>query len=40
MLTGTRVEATWDPELAPTMDAVGIALHEEAALDLLLEDLG
>ncbi|MFJ7175713.1 hypothetical protein ACIQXA_04615 [Streptomyces massasporeus] len=22
------------------MDALGIALHEEAALDLLLEDLG
>ncbi|MFG3064827.1 DUF2399 domain-containing protein [Streptomyces sp. NPDC048231] len=40
LLTGTRIEATWDPELALTMDAVGIALHEEAALDLLLEDLG
>jgi uncharacterized protein (TIGR02679 family) len=40
LLTGTRIEATWDPELAPTMEALGIALHEEAALDLLLEDLG
>lgn len=39
LLTGTRIEATWDPELALTMDAVGIALHEEAAVDLLLEDL-
>ncbi|MFE2279674.1 TIGR02679 family protein [Streptomyces sp. NPDC059454] len=39
-LTGPPVEAAWDPELAPTMNALGIALHEEAALDLLLEDLG
>lgn len=39
LLTGPRVEAAWDPELAPAMDALGIALHEEAALDLLLEDL-
>ncbi|WAU79985.1 TIGR02679 family protein [Streptomyces sp. Qhu-G9] len=39
LLTGPRVEAVWDIELAPTMDALGIALHEEAALDLLLEDL-
>jgi len=38
-LTGIPVEATWDAELAPTMEALGIALHEEAALDLLLEDL-
>ncbi|WP_328882034.1 TIGR02679 family protein [Streptomyces sp. NBC_00299] len=40
LLTGPRVEAGWDAELAPAMDALGIALHEEAALDLLLEDLG
>ncbi|AXL92315.1 TIGR02679 family protein [Streptomyces sp. CB09001] len=40
LLTGPPAEAAWDPELAPTMTAVGIALHEEAALDLLLEDLG
>ncbi len=38
-LTGTPTEAMWDAELAPAMDALGIALHEEAALDLLLEDL-
>ncbi|MEI5524434.1 TIGR02679 family protein [Streptomyces brasiliscabiei] len=38
-LSGTSVEATWDTELAATMDALGLALHEEAALDLLLEDL-
>ncbi|MFJ4718302.1 DUF2399 domain-containing protein [Streptomyces luteogriseus] len=39
-LIGPSSEAAWDKELAPTMDALGIALHEEAALDLLLEDLG
>ncbi|MEH0416898.1 TIGR02679 family protein [Streptomyces sp. B21-083] len=39
-LTGTPTEAMWDAELAPAMDALGVALHEEAALDLLLEDLG
>ncbi len=39
-LSGTPVEAAWDAELAPTMNALGIAMHEEAALDLLLEDLG
>ena len=39
-LTGPPTEAAWDPELAPTMTAAGIALHEEAALDLLLGDLG
>ncbi|WP_405961433.1 TIGR02679 family protein [Streptomyces sp. NBC_00024] len=38
-LSGTPVEATWDAELAPAMEALGVALHEEAALDLLLEDL-
>ncbi|WP_405873899.1 TIGR02679 family protein [Streptomyces sp. NBC_00005] len=39
LLSGPRIEAIWDPELASTMDALGIVLHEEAALDLLLEDL-
>ncbi|WP_316750498.1 TIGR02679 family protein [Streptomyces herbicida] len=39
-LTGPSEEAVWDAELAPAMNALGIALHEEAALDLLLEDLG
>jgi uncharacterized protein (TIGR02679 family) len=38
-LAGRPVEALWDVELARTMTAVGVALHEEAALDLLLEDL-
>ncbi|WP_416978796.1 TIGR02679 family protein [Streptomyces sp. T028] len=38
-LTGVTVEATWDTELGPTMRASGVALHEEAAVDLLLEDL-
>jgi uncharacterized protein (TIGR02679 family) len=39
-LTGSPTEAAWDAELAPTMNALGIALHEEAAMDLLQEDLG
>ncbi|MEU0673563.1 TIGR02679 family protein [Streptomyces sp. NPDC006172] len=39
-LVGARVEALWDAELAPTMEALGVAVHEEAGLDLLLEDLG
>ena len=38
-LTGMLVEAAWDAELAPVMDVLGIALHEEAALDLLVGDL-
>uniref|UniRef100_A0AAU1ZZK9 TIGR02679 family protein n=1 Tax=Streptomyces sp. NBC_00093 TaxID=2975649 RepID=A0AAU1ZZK9_9ACTN len=38
-LAGPPVEASWDAELAPAMEALGVALHEEAALDLLLEDL-
>ncbi|MFI7498533.1 TIGR02679 family protein [Streptomyces sp. NPDC049687] len=39
-LAGPPAEAVWDTELAPAMNALGFALHEEAALDLLLEDLG
>ncbi|GAA2660871.1 TIGR02679 family protein [Streptomyces vastus] len=39
-LTGAPVVAMWDRELTPLMQALGIALHEEGALDLLLEDLG
>ncbi|MGW0474163.1 TIGR02679 family protein [Streptomyces coeruleorubidus] len=39
-LAGPPAEAVWDAELAPAMNALGIALHEEAALDPLLEDLG
>ncbi|MFJ1595497.1 TIGR02679 family protein [Streptomyces sp. NPDC088261] len=38
-LEGSPVEADWDPGLAPAMTALGIALHEEAMLDLLVEDL-
>ncbi|MEU0653377.1 TIGR02679 family protein [Streptomyces albogriseolus] len=38
-LDGEPVRATWDPNLAPVMTALGVALHEEATLDLLVEDL-
>lgn len=38
-LDGRPVEADWDPGLAPAMTALGVALHEEATLDLLVEDL-
>ncbi|WP_405909001.1 TIGR02679 family protein [Streptomyces sp. NBC_00828] len=38
-LAGPRMEAVWDSELAPTMEALGVALHEESALELLLGDL-
>lgn len=38
-LLGSSVEAAWDPELAPAMRARGLAVHEEAVLDLLLERL-
>lgn len=38
-LTGRPVQASWDPDLAPAMTALGIALHEEATLDRLVEDL-
>jgi uncharacterized protein (TIGR02679 family) len=39
-LAGQPVAADWDPDLAPAMSTLGIALHEEATLDLLVEDLG
>ncbi|MGZ3119059.1 DUF2399 domain-containing protein [Streptomyces sp. H62] len=39
-LAGPPAETVWDAELAPTMDALGIALQKEAAINLLLEDLG
>jgi hypothetical protein len=29
----------WDSELAPAMESLCVALHEESALDLLLEVL-
>ncbi|MDX3851065.1 TIGR02679 family protein [Streptomyces sp. AK02-01A] len=38
-LDGGPVEADWDPGLAPAMTALGVALHEEATLDLLVRDL-
>lgn len=38
-LVGDPVNADWDPDLAPAMTALGIALHEEATLDLLVDDL-
>ncbi|MGP4000730.1 TIGR02679 family protein [Streptomyces sp. 8N706] len=38
-LTGQPVHAAWDPNLAAAMTALGIALHEEATLDRLVEDL-
>ncbi|MEU9057944.1 DUF2399 domain-containing protein [Streptomyces sp. NPDC048430] len=33
------VDADWDPGLAPGMAALGVALKEEATLDLLVGDL-
>ncbi|MDT3395396.1 DUF2399 domain-containing protein [Streptomyces sp. B1866] len=38
-LDGQPVGAAWDPDLAPAMTALGVALHEEATLDLLVDDL-
>ncbi|MCQ8831696.1 TIGR02679 family protein [Streptomyces malaysiensis] len=38
-LDGQSVSADWDPDLAPAMTALGVALHEEATLDLLVDDL-
>ncbi|MCX4806625.1 TIGR02679 family protein [Streptomyces sp. NBC_01214] len=38
-LTGAPTTADWDPGLAPAMTALGMALHEEATLDLLVADL-
>ncbi|WP_055546296.1 TIGR02679 family protein [Streptomyces sp. NBRC 110028] len=38
-LVGEPVTANWDPGLAPAMTGLGIALHEEATLDLLVADL-
>ncbi|MFC9410017.1 TIGR02679 family protein [[Kitasatospora] papulosa] len=39
VLDGTPVDADWDPSLASAMTALGVALHEEATLDLLVRDL-
>ncbi|MGW5284450.1 DUF2399 domain-containing protein [Streptomyces collinus] len=38
-LDGQPVNAAWDPGLAPAMTALGVALHEEVTLDLLVDDL-
>ncbi|WP_433546455.1 TIGR02679 family protein [Streptomyces sp. CA-294286] len=38
-LDGRPVGADWDPDLSPAMSALGVALHEEATLDLLVADL-
>ncbi|MEU0739868.1 DUF2399 domain-containing protein [Streptomyces sp. NPDC006134] len=38
-LGGQPVSAAGDPRLSPSMTALGVALHEEAALDLLVDDL-
>jgi uncharacterized protein (TIGR02679 family) len=38
-LSGSPVDAAWDRELTPAMTALGAAVHEESALELLLTDL-
>lgn len=38
-LAGKPVTAEWDPELAPAMEKLGVAVQEESALELLLTDL-
>jgi uncharacterized protein (TIGR02679 family) len=38
-LTGAPVDALWDPDLTPAMTALGVAVQEESALELLLADL-
>jgi uncharacterized protein (TIGR02679 family) len=38
-LSGSPVNAAWDPELTPAMTTLGAAVHEESALELLLTDL-
>ncbi|MFG2439681.1 TIGR02679 family protein [Streptomyces sp. NPDC048508] len=38
-LDGQLVNANWDTDLAPAMTALGVALHEEVTLDLLVADL-
>jgi len=39
-LRGTPVAASWDAALAAKMQAAGLAVHEEACLSILLQDLG
>lgn len=38
-LAGSPVRTPWDPDLACVMAATGVAVHEEACLDVLLGDL-
>ncbi|MEV4253433.1 TIGR02679 family protein [Spirillospora sp. NPDC049652] len=38
-LAGEPVEASWDVELTPAMLALGVAVHEETVLELLVGDL-
>lgn len=38
-LRGEPVDAIWDPKLSPRMRTAGLAVHEEAQLALLLQDL-
>lgn len=38
-LVGKPVTAEWNPELAPAMEKLGVAVQEESALELLLTDL-
>lgn len=38
-LSGGRVEAGWDPRLAAAMVDRGLAVHEEAVAEILLDDL-
>jgi uncharacterized protein (TIGR02679 family) len=38
-LAGAPVEATWDAELTPAMSALGLAVQEESALELIVADL-
>jgi len=38
-LSGQPVEARWDAELAPAMQSLGVTVHEESCLELLVQDL-
>lgn len=38
-LAGTPVPTPWDPQLAVKMSRIGVAVHEEALLNVLLADL-
>lgn len=38
-LEGRPVTAVWDAELTASMERAGVAVHEEAVLDVLVADL-